>query len=233
MKRLQAYQFLMEPNGEQQRAMRRIAGSCRYVWNKALALQIENHKADEKFIHHFAMCKWLPVWEKEPDSWWLKDTPSQLFQGVIKELARAYKNLLDKRADFPAFKKKTGGIDVGITRFATMSDASFIASLNSFKKHQKHQKHQEHQKRLARYQRRISRKVKFSNNWKKEKAKVQKVHTAIANTRKDFLNKTPTTISQNHALVCIEDLQVGNMSRSSAIPFSSGPGGCQNGDFRR
>ena len=101
------------------------------------------------------------------------------------------------------------GIDVGITRFATMSDASFIASLNSFKKHQKHQK------RLARYQRRISRKVKFSNNWKKEKAKVQKVHTAIANARKDFLHKTPTTISQNHALVCIVDLQVGSMSRSS------------------
>ena len=133
----------------------------------------------------------------------------------LKELARAYKNLLDKRADFPAFKKKTGGIDVGITRFATMSDASFIASLNSFKKHQKHQEHQEHQKRLARYQRRMSRKVKFSNNWKKETAKVQKLHSALVNTRKDFLNTTPTTISQNHALVCIEDLQVGSMSRSS------------------
>ena len=119
------------------------------------------------------------------------------------------------------------GIDVGITRFATMSDASFMAPNNSFKKHQKHQK------RLARHQRRMSRKVKFSNNWKKETAKVQKLHTALVNTRKDFLNKTPTTISQNHALVCIEDLQVGNMSRSSAIPFSSGPGGCQNGDFRR
>jgi hypothetical protein len=46
--------------------------------------------------------------KKEPDTWWLKDTPSQLFQGVLKELARAYKNLLDKRADFPTFKKKTG-----------------------------------------------------------------------------------------------------------------------------
>ena len=30
----------------------------------------------------------------------------------------------------------TIGIDVGITRFATMSDGSFIAPLNSFKKHQ-------------------------------------------------------------------------------------------------
>jgi putative transposase len=98
------------------------------------------------------------------------------------------------------------GIDVGIARFATMNDGSFIAPLGSFKKHQQ---------RLARYQRRMSRKVKFSNNWKKAKAKVQKIHTGIANARKDFLHKTTTTISQNHALVCIEDLQVRNMSKSS------------------
>lgn len=49
----------------------------------------------------------------------------------------------------------------------------------------------------------------------KAKANVQKIHTGIANARKDFLHKTTTTISQNHALVCIEDLQVRNMSRSS------------------
>jgi putative transposase len=82
----------------------------------------------------------------------------------------------------------------------------FHRPLNSFKKHQQ---------RLARYQRRMSRKVKFSSNWKKAKARVQKIHTRIANARKDFLHKTTTTISQNHALVCIEDLQVRNMSKSS------------------
>ena len=98
------------------------------------------------------------------------------------------------------------GIDVGITRFATMSNAESIAPLNSFKKHQQ---------RLARYQRRMSRKVKFSSNWKKARAKAQKIHTDIANARKDFLHKTTTVISKNHALVCIEDLQVRNMSKSS------------------
>ena len=50
---------------------------------------------------------------------------------------------------------------------------------------------------------------------KKAKARVQKIHTDIANARKDFLHKTTATISQSHALVCIEDLQVRNMSRSS------------------
>ena len=60
------------------------------------------------------------------------------------------------------------GIDVGIARFATMSDGSFVEPLCSFKKHEK---------RLAKYQRRMSRKTKFSKNWHKAKRKVQKVHT--------------------------------------------------------
>ena len=91
-------------------------------------------------------------------------------------------------------------------RFATLSDSNYAAPLNSFKTHQQ---------RLVHYQRRMSRKQKFSNNWKKAKAKVQKIHTAIADARKDFLHKTSTTISQNHAFVCIEDLKVKNMSRSA------------------
>lgn len=61
----------------------------------------------------------------------------------------------------------------------------------------------------------MSRKVKFSSNWKKAKAKVQKIHTTIANARCDFLHKASATISQNHALVCIEDLQIRNMSKSA------------------
>jgi len=99
------------------------------------------------------------------------------------------------------------GIDVGIARFATMSDGTFLAPLNSFKKHEA---------RLRRSQRAMSRKTKFSNNWKKAKARVQRIHARIGNARRDFLHKATTAISQNHAMVCIEDLQVRNMSRSAA-----------------
>ncbi|MBP9842312.1 MAG: transposase [Simkaniaceae bacterium] len=102
---------------------------------------------------------------------------------------------------------KAVGIDVGIVNFAALSHGSHITPLNSFKKQQK---------RLAKYQRRMSRKVKFSKNWKKAKHKVQKLHTHVANARKDFLHKVTTAISKNHALVCIEDLQVRKMSKSAA-----------------
>jgi putative transposase len=61
----------------------------------------------------------------------------------------------------------------------------------------------------------MSHKIKFSSNWRKAIAKVQRVHTRISQARRDYLHKTTTTISKNHAIVCIEDLQVRNLSKSA------------------
>jgi putative transposase len=99
------------------------------------------------------------------------------------------------------------GIDLGIARFATFSDGTYLEPRNSFKTKAA---------KLAKYQRRMAHKQKFSNNWKKAQVKVQKIHPQIANARRDFLHKATTTLSQNHAFVFIEDLQVRNMSKSAA-----------------
>ena len=61
--------------------------------------------------------------------------------------------------------------------------------------------------------------MKFSANWQKLKAKIQRLHRTIANVRNDFLHRTTTIISKNHALVVIEDLKVRNMSRSASGTF--------------
>jgi putative transposase len=99
------------------------------------------------------------------------------------------------------------GIDMGVARFATLSDGTFYAPLNSFKRHES---------ALRKAQRAMSHKTKFSSNWKRAKAKVQRIHSRIGNARRDYLHKASTAISQNHAMVCIEDLQVRNMSKSAA-----------------
>ncbi len=94
--------------------------------------------------------------------------------------------------------------------------------LNSFKRHET---------ALRKAQQTMSRKVKFSNNWKKAKARVQRIHSRIGNARRDYLHKTSTTISQNHAMVCIEDLQVRNMSKSAAGSTEQ-PGKKRSGQVR-
>ena len=55
----------------------------------------------------------------------------------------------------------------------------------------------------------------FSKNWQKLKAKLAKFHHKISNIRKNYLHQISSQISQNHAIVYVEDLQVTNMSKSA------------------
>ncbi len=258
--------------------MRRFAGACRFVFNRALALQNENHEAGNKYISYTKMASCLIGWKSHPDTQWLKDAPSQPLQQSLKDLERGYKNFFQKRAAFPRFKKrgqndafrypqgvkldqtnnrislpKLGwvryrnsrevigevknvtvsqscgkwyvsiqteyevpepvhkaasmvGLDAGVTKLATLSDGTVYQPVNSFKARQR---------KLAMLQRQLSRKVKFSANWQKQKKKIQRLHSHIANIRRDYLHKVTSEISKKHAMIVIEDLKVSNMSKSA------------------
>ncbi|MBK5937599.1 hypothetical protein CCR81_12350, partial [Halorhodospira halophila] len=99
------------------------------------------------------------------------------------------------------------GADAGVTNLVTLSNGEVFAPVNALAKRQR---------QLIRAQRAMSRKKKFSRNWIKAKARVQKIHTRISNTRRDYLHKLTTTLSKNHAAVVIEDLQVRNMTKSAS-----------------
>ena len=74
MQRLQAFKHELMPNGEQQRNMRRFAGSCRFVFNKALALQQERREQGEKNLSYAGLCKVLTEWKAQPETIWLKES---------------------------------------------------------------------------------------------------------------------------------------------------------------
>src|ERR1035437_6315825 len=88
MQRLQAFKYELIPNGEQQRDMRRFAGSCRFVYNKALALQKATYEAGGKFIGYVAMAKHLTEWRNGTETPWLKETrcsmPLKIWSGRTK-----------------------------------------------------------------------------------------------------------------------------------------------------
>ncbi len=86
MQRLQAFKFELMPNGEQQRDMRCFAGACRFVYNKALALQKENHEAGGKFVGYVAMAKHLTAWRNGTETPWLKDSPVHPLQHALRDL---------------------------------------------------------------------------------------------------------------------------------------------------
>lgn len=149
-----------------------------------------------------------------PKIGWVRYRNSRKVQGVVKNVTvskNCGKWYVSIQVEIEILEPKHNsksmiGIDVGIAKFATCSDGTVILPLNSFKKHEK---------RLAFLQRGLSRKQKFSNNWKKHKEKISKLHSKIANIRKDFLHKTTDKISKNHAVVVMEDLKIRNMSKSA------------------
>lgn len=149
-----------------------------------------------------------------PKLGWVRYRSSREVLGIIKNITisqkcgKWYASIQTEReVDHPAHSSMSiVGVDVGIARFATLSTGQVFEAINSFR---------QKQRRLARYQRALARKVKFSRNWQKQKGKISKLHSTIANIRKDYLHKTTTAISQNHAMIVIEDLQVGNMSKSA------------------
>lgn len=67
--------------------------------------------------------------------------------------------------------------------------------------------------KLKRESRRLSRMEKGSNNYKKQRIKLVKIHEHITNQRKDFLHKSSYQIANAYDGVCIEDLNMKNMSQ--------------------
>ncbi len=97
------------------------------------------------------------------------------------------------------------GMDMGVKRLFTLSNGDFEAPINvdCFKN------------KIKRLQKRLAKKVKFSNNWRKLKEKINRLHTKIAHIRHDILHKFSTTLSKSHAIIVLENLQIKNMTKSA------------------
>lgn len=65
--------------------------------------------------------------------------------------------------------------------------------------------------KLQRLSRSLSRKARFSSNWKKAKVKLARLHAQIANVRRDATHKLTTRLAQEFEAIGIEDLNVRGM----------------------
>lgn len=89
-----------------------------------------------------------------------------------------------------------------------------------------HKYYQESHEKLARAQRKLSKKQKDSRNYFKQKKKVGKIHKHIKNQRTDNLQKKSTEIANLYDVVCVETL---NMKKMSSKSFGNGKATMDNG----
>ena len=274
-----AYVFRLKTNDEIESKLSKFCGSSRFLWNKALSMNLERLEKGQAVLWYNELAFWLTLWKRSEEYSFLAECPSQVLQQKLRDLERAFRDCFDKKQPLkrlPVFKRKGRGdnirfpqgvkidnrriflpkigwsgfyksqeiigrvknitvsrkglnwyvsiqveqrieigkhpsdskigIDAGIDCFAAFSDGTMVKGVNSFRRHED---------RLAREQRKLSGKQKGSQNWRKQKKKVSGLHHTIANVRSDFLHKLSTEISQNHAKVYVERLQIKNMSASA------------------
>jgi putative transposase len=103
---------------------------------------------------------------------------------------------------------KNIGIDLGLTDFAITSDGQKFKPLKTFIKYQK---------LLKKVQRRLAKKVKGSNNRKKARIKVAKVHNKIADCRKDFLHKLSKKLINENQVISLEQLNIAGMIKNHKL----------------
>lgn len=151
---------------------------------------------------------------KLPALGWVRFRKSREIEGTIKNVtvkrrgAHWFISVQTERevADSIHPSSSEVGIDMGVAKFAALSTGELVQPIDSFRRLEK---------QMGTAQRALSRKKRFSSNWKKQKAVVSRLHIRIADARNDFLHKTSTAISKSHAVVYVEDLKVKNMSASA------------------
>lgn len=107
--------------------------------------------------------------------------------------------------------EKTGkeiGIDLGLKDFVITSDGDKYSN-NRYTKL--------YAKKLKSNQQHLSRKVKKSNRYIKQRIKIATIHKKITNSRMDNLHKVSTKLVKEYDLIAIEDLNVKGMVKNKKL----------------
>lgn len=109
-----AYKFRIYPTREQETVLRKTIGSCRFVYNWALAQRREAWVQEKKSVNYAKTCKSLTELKETPEREWLNEVSSVCLQQSLRRLDVAFVNFFKKRSGYPVFKSRKNG---GSARF--------------------------------------------------------------------------------------------------------------------
>ncbi len=153
---------------------------------------------------------------KLPKLKWIKAKLHRKFTGNIKSATisqapsgKYFVSVLVETEHIPI--ETTGcivSIDLGIKDLLITSDGEKIDNIHTTKKYES---------KLAKEQRKLSHKVKGSNNWNKQRIKIARIHEKIHNTRIDNLHKISRKLISENQVIFSEDLTVSNMVKNHKL----------------
>ena len=175
-------------------------------------VQLHLEKAYQNFFRDpkigFPKLKWLHIKKHReiPDEYRLKSVtvsmePSgKYFASLLYERSVSENQTTEKEYR----TARILGIDYAMKGMAVFSDDIGEQNIGYFRRSEQ---------RLAREQRKLSRCVKGSHNYQRQKKKVAICHEKIRNQRKDFQHKLSRRIADQYDVVAVEDIDMKAMSQ--------------------
>lgn len=134
------------------------------------------------------------------------------FDGKVKQANVSFQNgkwFCSFLVEVDNYKKVSGqqgsvGIDLGVKDLATLSDGTTF---------QKSNKLSLSLKKLAKLQKKLSKKKKGSNRYAKAKLSISRLHFRIRKQREALLHNVSHTIAAKYKTICLEDLSISSMTK--------------------
>lgn len=101
-----AYRYRLYPNEEQKVLIAKHLGSCRFIYNYALAKKVKAYQFDGTNLSRFDIQADLPNMKKSDEYCWLKEVNSLSLQASLANLDSAYTKFFREHKGFPNFKSK-------------------------------------------------------------------------------------------------------------------------------
>jgi putative transposase len=123
------YRYRIEPTPEQQRILARVFGCCRVVFNDALRVRDEAHRAGVKLSDSEIQRRVVTQAKTTEERGWLAEVPSVALVQSVNDARRAWHNFFDSHTG------KRNGRKVGLPRMKSKKDhrQSFRLTRNGFR----------------------------------------------------------------------------------------------------
>lgn len=104
-----AYKFRLKPNKKQEELLNSYAGHTRFLWNKALGLNLDRLKNKQPIMYYQELDFWSKIWKSSEEYGFLRECPAHIIQQKLRDLEKAFKDCFDKSSpikNYQGLRKK-------------------------------------------------------------------------------------------------------------------------------
>ncbi|MEV4111091.1 transposase [Nonomuraea sp. NPDC049695] len=221
--------YRLQPAPAQVAALLEHCAHARFVWNLAVE-QHEHWRPGRKTAPGFAeQCRQLT--QARAEFPWLRAGSIIVQQQALKDFAQAMANFFGGTHRRPTWRRRGRSEGFRVVAFAAIPEpipapgnhetvgvdrgAAVHAALSTGERLSASGLHPFEQARLRRLMRRLARSERGSRRHGKVKAAIARLKGREVDRRKDWVEKTSTELARRFDVIAVEDLKIGNMTRSA------------------